>query len=107
MTDSDYESEQLTREVLKNGLSNLGKTFNNARHAFLTLNLSQKNLSHVKVSYKNISSFNLTCKFLTFSCEGHSKVHTFISNRLIKQPANEPCSTLVNKAFSETECYKQ
>jgi sensor c-di-GMP phosphodiesterase-like protein len=50
MTDSDCESKQLTSEILKKGLSNLGKTFNNARHAYLTLNISQNNLTHVNVS---------------------------------------------------------
>lgn len=37
-------------EIFKNGLSCLGKTFNNARHAYLTLNISNNNLVSIVVS---------------------------------------------------------
>jgi hypothetical protein len=37
-------------ELFKKSLFNLGKTFNNARHAYLSLNLASSNLSHINVS---------------------------------------------------------
>ena len=38
-------------QVFRNGLSCLGKTFNNARHAYLKLNIQNKALSTINVSY--------------------------------------------------------
>lgn len=37
--------------VFRNGLSCLGKTFNNARHAYLKLNIQNKSLFTINVSY--------------------------------------------------------
>ena len=37
-------------QVFRNGLSCLGKTFNNARHAYLKLNIQNKALSTINVS---------------------------------------------------------
>ena len=39
--------------VFRNGLSCLGKTFNNARHAYLKLNIQNKSLSTIHVSYNH------------------------------------------------------
>jgi hypothetical protein len=43
-------ASQLTTDeqrMYKEGLCDLGKTFNNARHAFLTLNIASKNLDEI------------------------------------------------------------
>ena len=37
-------------ELIKSNLYNLGKTFNNARHAYLSLSLSFKDLTTVNVN---------------------------------------------------------
>ena len=37
-------------QLFREGLSCLGKTFNNARHAYLKLNMSDKALTSIKVS---------------------------------------------------------
>ena len=49
--------EPIDQEIFKNGLSCLGKTFNNARHAYLTLNISNNQLVSIVVS-RNIIGFN-------------------------------------------------
>lgn len=43
--------EPIDTEIFKAGLSCLGKTFNNARHAYLTLNIQNNNIVSVVVSY--------------------------------------------------------
>ena len=35
----ENQIEQIDKELIKQSLYNLGKTFNNARHAYLSLNL--------------------------------------------------------------------
>jgi hypothetical protein len=42
--------EPIDQEIFKNGLSCLGKTFNNARHAYLTLNIQNNSLVSIVVS---------------------------------------------------------
>ena len=42
--------EPIDDQIFKNGLSCLGKTFNNARHAYLNLNISNHNLVSIVVS---------------------------------------------------------
>ena len=46
----DPNEEAVSRQVFREGLSCLGKTFNNARHAYLKLNISDKSLTTIKVS---------------------------------------------------------
>lgn len=40
----EMSKEPLDDEIFKRGLSCLGKTFNNARHAYLNLNISNNNI---------------------------------------------------------------
>jgi sensor c-di-GMP phosphodiesterase-like protein len=40
----EQQVEQIDKELVKQSLYNLGKTFNNARHAYLSLNLSNNSL---------------------------------------------------------------
>ena len=42
--------EPIDAQIFKQGLSCLGKTFNNARHAYLTLNIQNNNLVSIVVS---------------------------------------------------------
>ena len=44
--------EPIDQEIFKQGLSCLGKTFNNSRHAYLTLNIQNNNLVSIVVSYR-------------------------------------------------------
>ena len=46
----DPSEEAVSTQVFREGLSCLGKTFNNARHAYLKLNISEKALTTIKVS---------------------------------------------------------
>jgi sensor c-di-GMP phosphodiesterase-like protein len=46
----DHQEEQIDKELIKQSLYNLGKTFNNARHAYLSLNLSNNSLTTINVS---------------------------------------------------------
>jgi hypothetical protein len=41
--------EPIDLQIFKQGLSCLGKTFNNARHAYLTLNIQNNNLVSIVV----------------------------------------------------------
>ncbi len=41
--------EPIDQEIFRNGLSCLGKTFNNARHAYLTLNIQNNQLVSIVV----------------------------------------------------------
>lgn len=48
---ADHNSEEvLPAELFHNSLYNLGKTFNNSRHAYLSLNLANQSLNHINVS---------------------------------------------------------
>lgn len=42
--------EAIDPQIFKSGLHTLGKTFNNARHAYLGLNISNKNIVSIVVS---------------------------------------------------------
>ena len=46
----DPNEEAVSSQVFREGLSCLGKTFNNARHAYLKLNINDKSLTTIKVS---------------------------------------------------------
>ncbi len=46
----EMAKEPVDVQIFKNGLSCLGKTFNNARHAYLNLNISNNNLVSIVVS---------------------------------------------------------
>ena len=46
----DPTEEAVDTQVFRDGLSCLGKTFNNARHAYLKLNICDKSLTTIKVS---------------------------------------------------------
>ena len=41
----DNEEQEVDPIVLKNGLHCIGKTFNNSRHAYLSLSIPDQNLS--------------------------------------------------------------
>lgn len=43
--------EPIDPEIFKSGLSCLGKTFNNARHAYLTLNIQNNTLVSIVVGF--------------------------------------------------------
>jgi hypothetical protein len=43
--------EPIDSSFFKEGLYNLGKTFNNCAHAYLSLNLSNKNIVSIVVCY--------------------------------------------------------
>ena len=43
---------EVDKEIFKAGLGCLGKTFNNARHAYLKLNIQSKSLDTINVSYE-------------------------------------------------------
>ena len=47
---AEKKEEVVDPELFKKSLFNLGKTFNNARHAYLSLNLSSNSLTHINVS---------------------------------------------------------
>ena len=49
---SHEQQEELSQELFQQSLFNLGKTFNNARHAFLSLNLASNQLTHINVSLR-------------------------------------------------------
>ena len=48
--DEEQQVELIDKELVKSSLYNLGKTFNNARHAYLSLNLSNSQLTTINVS---------------------------------------------------------
>jgi len=72
--EEEHQQQAEVIELVKSSLYNLGKTFNNARHAYLSLNLSNSQLTTINVSF-NFSSPS--------SFEGPAIVHLFTSNRLI------------------------
>lgn len=45
----EMSREPIEDRIFKNGLSCLGKTFNNGRHAYLSLNISNNNLVSIVV----------------------------------------------------------
>jgi len=47
----EMSREGIDDQIFKDGLSCLGKTFNNARHAYLSLTISNNNLVSIVVSY--------------------------------------------------------
>lgn len=68
----EMSMEPIDPSIFKNGLSCLGKTFNNARHAYLNLNISNHNLVSIVVSYleyiislSRVLISSSTCKLLT------------------------------------------
>ena len=65
----ENQIEQIDKELIKQSLYNLGKTFNNARHAYLSLNLSNNSLTTLNVR----TSSALTHK----SCRGFSNTFTY------------------------------
>lgn len=46
----EMSKESVDDQLFKNGLSCLGKTFNNSRHAYLNLNISNNNMVSIVVS---------------------------------------------------------
>lgn len=54
MSDEEHAQQQqeecVPSNLIRASLSNLGKTFNNARHAFLSCNLANNQLATVNVS---------------------------------------------------------
>jgi hypothetical protein len=46
----EMSKQPIEDQIFKDGLSCLGKTFNGARHAYLTLNISNKDLVSIVVS---------------------------------------------------------
>ena len=49
-SDIEEDEDEVDQQTFRKGLSCLGKTFNNARHAYLKLDISQSELSTIKVS---------------------------------------------------------
>ena len=47
---TDKCDEEMDPALIRKNLYNLGKTFNNARHAYLSLNISQNSLPTINVS---------------------------------------------------------
>jgi len=74
----DPNEAAVETQIFREGLSCLGKTFNNARHAYLKLNISDKTLTTLKVSHQSIvlltfwpffyrvSDVTSTCSILMF-----------------------------------------
>ena len=50
----DPSEDAVDVAIFKEGLSCLGKTFNNARHAYLKLKISDKSLSTLKVTHSSM-----------------------------------------------------
>lgn len=70
----ENQIEQIDKELIKQSLYNLGKTFNNARHAYLSLNLSNNSLTTLNVSKSSVHNNHLV---------GASAIHLLISNWLV------------------------
>jgi sensor c-di-GMP phosphodiesterase-like protein len=49
MSAEENQVEVIDKELVRTSLYNLGKTFNNARHAYLSLNLASNALSTINV----------------------------------------------------------
>jgi hypothetical protein len=47
-SDIEEDEDEVDQQTFRKGLSCLGKTFNNARHAYLKLDISQSELSTIK-----------------------------------------------------------
>lgn len=61
-SDIEEDEDEVDQQTFRKGLSCLGKTFNNARHAYLKLDISQSELSTIKVSKLFIlHSYNRSC----------------------------------------------
>ena len=60
VAENDPNEEAVSSVIFREGLSCLGKTFNNARHAYLKLNISNKSLTTIKVTLNSFSSFQKT-----------------------------------------------
>lgn len=61
----DANEQAVDVELFRNGLSCLGKTFNNARHAYLKLNLNDKSLVSLKVSHLMLPSLSPSAETIT------------------------------------------
>jgi sensor c-di-GMP phosphodiesterase-like protein len=49
-SEEEQQAEVIDKELVKTSLYNLGKTFNNARHAYLSVNLGNQSLTTINVS---------------------------------------------------------
>ena len=66
----DPNEEAVSSQIFREGLSCLGKTFNNARHAYLKLNINDKSLTTIKVSlniYSQLSYGRFTYRYYSNS----------------------------------------
>ena len=64
----EEDEEEVDATLFRQGLSCLGKTFNNARHAYLKLDISNNELESIKVSNQMSEQCNLyMCTVLTFT----------------------------------------
>ena len=52
----EQEDKEVDTQLFRSGLSCLGKTFNNARHAYLKLDISNNQLPSIKVSTPPLSN---------------------------------------------------
>ena len=95
-TDDDNVDPQLFRK----GLSCLGKTFNNARHAYLKLDISGNELKTVKVSI----CFDLLKLTDVFTLIGYWTLQIPSVYRCFKQWTQDSKSTLRHQAFAQAEC---
>jgi hypothetical protein len=54
MSAEEQQAEGIDKELVRTSLYNLGKTFNNARHAYLSLNLANNSVTTINVRKPNI-----------------------------------------------------
>ena len=53
--EEEQQVEAIDKELVRASLYNLGKTFNNARHAYLSLNLASNSLTTINVRTLNLN----------------------------------------------------
>ena len=87
--------ESVEDQIFKAGLSCLGKTFNNGRHAYLNLTISNNNLVSIVVS-------TITARF-TIVQIGNRKVQIPAKHRCFKQQIDSFEGSLTLETFDQTE----
>ena len=66
-SDVEEGDQEIDQSLCKKGLSCLGKTFNNARHAYLKMDISKNSLTTIKVSFSNLTYISyIDCLFSIF-----------------------------------------
>ena len=94
----EEDEEEVDATLFRQGLSCLGKTFNNARHAYLKLDISNNELESIKVSNQMSEQCNLyMCTVLTFTLFRELDVTDSCSSSMCQTTSLlhwEPCQTL-------------